>query len=167
MALRKCDPIWYYFHNLKNVKSTYLEVLLLVKLQASTVFRYCKWYQIAQSVTNSFNLLFWLTHQRAIFPVNCLLIVMTILIFRSSFNHNMTESLHSCLNEMTHIFGFSKAHNFLINNDGSLASFDLVMSLKTFILVVLINLIPGFVEWFKPYFFGNRKISSNLFKKTF
>ena len=59
--------IWYNLHNLKNVKSTHGGVILLVKLQAEasnfakrntppsvffTFFKLCKWYQIAQSITN-------------------------------------------------------------------------------------------------------------------
>ena len=54
-------------HNLKNVKNTHLEVLILVKLQAKawnlteintppwvflTFFKLYKWYQIAQRITN-------------------------------------------------------------------------------------------------------------------
>ena len=59
--------IWYYLYNLKIAKNTHGEVLLLVKLYASacnftksntppwiffTLFKLCKWYQIAQSVSN-------------------------------------------------------------------------------------------------------------------
>ena len=59
--------IWYTLHNLKNVKNTHGGVILLVKLQAEasnfaksntppsvffTFFKLCKWYQIAQSITN-------------------------------------------------------------------------------------------------------------------
>ena len=61
--------IWYHLYNLKNVKSTYGRVLLLVKVQAeacncpksSTLlwvffkfFKLCKWYQIAHSSTYNF-----------------------------------------------------------------------------------------------------------------
>ena len=60
--------IWYHLYNLKNVKNIHGGVLLLVKLQASACnfiksitppwmffpfFKLCKWYQIAQSITNS------------------------------------------------------------------------------------------------------------------
>ena len=55
--------MWYHLHNLKNVKKTHGEVLILVKLQSSawnftkinippwiffTFFKLCKWYQIKQ-----------------------------------------------------------------------------------------------------------------------
>ena len=52
--------IWYHLYNLKNVKNTYGEVLILVKLQASltllhgcffTFFKLYTWYQIAQRTT--------------------------------------------------------------------------------------------------------------------
>ena len=47
--------IWYHLHNLKNVKSTHGGVLLLVKLQAKSVFftffKLYKWYRIAQNIT--------------------------------------------------------------------------------------------------------------------
>ena len=56
--------IWYHLYNLKNVKNTHGEVLVLVKLQALactftksntppwvffTLFKLYKWYQIAQA----------------------------------------------------------------------------------------------------------------------
>ena len=59
--------IWHHLYNLKNMKNTHGEVLLLVKLQAKacnitksntprwvffTFFKLCKWYQIAENVTN-------------------------------------------------------------------------------------------------------------------
>ena len=59
--------IWHHLCNLKNMKNTHGEVLLLVKLQAKacnitksntprwvffTFFKLCKWYQIAENVTN-------------------------------------------------------------------------------------------------------------------
>ena len=58
--------IWYHLYNLKNVKNTHEEVLLLVKLQALacnftksntspwvffTFFKLHKWYQTVQSVS--------------------------------------------------------------------------------------------------------------------
>ena len=61
--------IWYHLYNLKNVKSTYGGVLLLVKLQASacnftksntprwvffTFFKLYKWYQIVQNISNDY-----------------------------------------------------------------------------------------------------------------
>ena len=49
--------IWYHLYNLKNVKNTHGEVILLLKLQASalpweffTFFKPYKWYQIVQSI---------------------------------------------------------------------------------------------------------------------
>ena len=60
--------IWYYLHNLKNVKSTHGEVLLLAKLQAQvckfaesntppwvffTFFKLYKWSKISQSITTN------------------------------------------------------------------------------------------------------------------
>ena len=65
--------IWYYFHNVKNVKNTHWGVLLLVRLQASaytftksntpswvffTFFKLYKWYQIAQSITHELTIPF-------------------------------------------------------------------------------------------------------------
>ena len=59
---------WHHLYNLKNVKNTHRGVLNLVKLQASacnftkiitppwvffTFFKLCKWYQIAQRITNN------------------------------------------------------------------------------------------------------------------
>ena len=47
--------IWYHLHNLKNVKITHVGLLLLVKLQAKSVFftffKLYKWYRIAQNIT--------------------------------------------------------------------------------------------------------------------
>ena len=63
-----CDALrdLYHLYNLKNVKNTHGGVLLLVKFQTKaqnftksstlpwvffTLFKFCKWYQIAQSIT--------------------------------------------------------------------------------------------------------------------
>ena len=61
--------IWYHWYNLKNVKNTYGGVLILVKLQSSslqfckinsppwvffTFFKLYKWYQIVQRTTYMF-----------------------------------------------------------------------------------------------------------------
>ena len=55
---------WYHLYNLKSVKNTHGEVLLLVKLQAKsntppqvffTFFKLYKWYQIALNITYSNN----------------------------------------------------------------------------------------------------------------
>ena len=54
--------IWNHLHSFKKVKNTHGRVLLLVKLQALhksntppwvffTIFKLCKWYQIAQNIT--------------------------------------------------------------------------------------------------------------------
>ena len=43
-----------HLHNLKNVKNTHEEVLLLVKLQ--DFFKFYEWYQIPQRITNKFKL---------------------------------------------------------------------------------------------------------------
>ena len=68
--------IWYHLYNVKNMKSTHGEVLLLIKLQASAysftkvsfllwvLFRFFKlyrWYQFAQKVSLDINLVHLLT----------------------------------------------------------------------------------------------------------
>ena len=67
--------IWYHLYNLKNVKNTHGGVLLFVTFQAFTesnippwvvftFFKWCKWYQIAQSASYELCNLSILTHFR-------------------------------------------------------------------------------------------------------
>ena len=70
--------IWCHLYNLKHVKNTHGEVLILVKLQSearnfakintppyvfATFFKLCKWYRIAQRTTSRQGILTSLNHQ--------------------------------------------------------------------------------------------------------